>query len=163
MNLSSLLNPMPVTMTQQAMETPQTSQTPQTPYSSQIQVPSTSTSTQHRQISRITSQPSISKSDPELEAVFLQHSGSVPGSIISQIARVRGIEREHVRIWFHNRRLKQKQRMLKKYKGHKEALIDLLVVQDHATFSQLITQCESLQLAIRQISQGTEEFVQGRY
>eukprot|EP00834_Sanchytrium_tribonematis_P008554 NODE_1042_length_2489_cov_0.626778.p2 type:complete len:146 gc:universal NODE_1042_length_2489_cov_0.626778:574-137(-) len=68
----------------------------------------------------------LKDSDSELENLFHEHNGLVPSPLITQLSRERQMEREHVRIWFHNRRMKERQILLRKYKSTKLKLLSNL-------------------------------------
>ena len=63
-----------------------------------------------------------SKKEPEFERIFKEFGGLVPSELISELAKLRKLDREDVRIWFHNRRKKEKQIILKNYTKIKSKL-----------------------------------------
>ena len=55
----------------------------------------------------------------EFEELFTKYTSLVPSQLITELAKKHQLDRENVRIWFHNRRTKERQSLLRKYKSSK--------------------------------------------
>eukprot|EP00835_Amoeboradix_gromovi_P002755 NODE_162_length_16547_cov_0.334326.p9 type:complete len:138 gc:universal NODE_162_length_16547_cov_0.334326:11354-10941(-) len=73
------------------------------------------------------------------EELFDMHHGNISPKIVSDFALKRGTEREPVRMWFMNRKMREHKSLLKKYKRARES-IDRSMAKD----VQSITSTENL-------------------
>ena len=85
----------------------------------------------------------ISTEDAELAAIFSHYLGEVPYDRITEIARQRRVDREVIRVWFHNKRVKEANSLVRRYKHTKSSLLRTSKVQ-FMTFEEACLECQTL-------------------
>ena len=98
------------------------------------------------------------------EELFDLHHGNISPKMVSDFALKRGTEREPVRMWFMNRKMREHKALLKKYKRARES-VDRTISKDIYSMnsSKLIPYYTKMLEDAQSISEVTSAYDKGKY
>ena len=102
--------------------------------------------------------------DPEYELIFKKYKGLVPSNLISSLAKKRGVDREFIRIFFHNRRTKERQILLRSYKTSILKLRSALNANfQFQSFQEVANYYIHMQNECKHLIDSVDTFYEGKY
>ena len=106
----------------------------------------------------------VKQDNPEYELIFKKYRGQVPSNLISSLAKKKGVDREFIRIFFHNRRTKERQILLRSYKTSILKLRSALNANfQFESFEEVVNYLTHMQIECKHLIESVDTFYVGKY